>query len=176
MAKKIYRSNSLTITEQELLLSVTETYEDLALFQLELNTGIRREDIVKIQLGNIHLDKKELTFWEAKKRRWYSIPLSNRVIPDLTRYISTLPRGQKELFTISGRTAYNRLQKYLTKAGITKHLSFHDLRRTFIKTAKKKGIDIKAVSQITGDSFKTIQDHYENLDMDELREELEKLD
>lgn len=176
MAKKVYRSNSLTLEEQELLLGVTETHEDLALFRLELNTGIRREDIVQIQLGNIDLDKGEITFWESKKRRWYKIPIGPGVIQDLTRYINTLSGGQKELFKISGRTAYNRLQKYIKKAGIKKQLSFHDLRRTFIKTAKKKGLDPKAVSQITGDTLVTIQEHYENLDMDELREELGKLE
>ena len=176
MAQKKYRSNSLTLDEQELLLSVTETHEDLALFRLELNTGIRREDIVNIDLGKTDLIKGEIVFWEAKKKRWHTVPITSGVIQDLTRYINTLPPGQKQLFKISGRTAYNRLQKYIKKAGIKKQLSFHDLRRTFIKTAKKKGLDPKAVSQITGDTLHTIQEHYENLDMDELREELGKLE
>jgi integrase len=169
------RSNSLTIEEQNQLLSVTETFEDLALFKLALTTGIRREDIASIELGNVDLDNRRLRFWEQKKRRWWEVPLKVEVVQELRRYMNTLPRGQKKLFNITGRTAYNRLQKYLKKAGIKKALAFHDLRRTFVKTAKRRGLSPKAVSQITGDTIRTIQEWYENLDMEELKEEVDKL-
>jgi integrase len=66
----------------------------------------------------------------------------------------------------------NRLQKYLEKAGIRKELSFHDLRKAFIKTAKRKGLSPKAVSQITGDTLSTIEQSYANLDIEELKEEI----
>lgn len=172
---KTYRSNSLTIQEQDIFLSVIDTYEDLALFKLELSSGIRREDIAEIDIGNVDLENRKLKFWESKKRRWWEIPLREDVAMELERYIKTLPKGQKKLFNFCGKTAYNRLQSYLQKAGINKTISFHDLRRTFVKTAKKKGLDMKAVSQITGDTLSTIEGYYENMDMEELREEVEKL-
>ena len=170
---KTYRSNSLSIEEQERLLSVVETFEDLVLFKLALTTGIRREDIVNIEIGNVDLDNRVITFWESKKKRFWKVPIHKDVMPDLIRYMNSLPRGQKKLFTFTGRTAYNKLQKYLKKAGIKKDLSFHDLRRTFMKTAKKRGMDIKMVAQITGDSVKTVQDAYENYDMEELKEAID---
>jgi len=74
-----------------------------------------------------------------------------------------------------GRTAYNKLQYYLKKAGIKKKLAFHDLRRTFVKTAKRKGMSDKAISQITDDKLETIAEWYSNLDHDELKEEADKL-
>lgn len=175
MTKKTYRSNSLTIEEQDRLLNVTERFEDLALFKLALTTGIRREDIANIEIGGIDLKNRKLKFWERKKRRFWEVPLTDDVTQELERYMNTLPRGTKSLFKFTGRTAYNRLQYYIKKAGITKHLSFHDLRRTFVKTAKKKGLSPKAVSQITGDTLAVIQEHYENLDMDELKQEVDKL-
>jgi len=174
--QKPYRSNSLTLQEQAALLQVTESFDDLALFKLALSSGIRREDIVGIEIGNINFEAKTLTFWEGKKSRWWTIPLVGDVVFELQRYINTLPHGQKKLFTFTGRTAYNKLQRYLKKAGITKEMSFHDLRRTFIKTAKQRGISIKAVSQITGDTMRVIQEHYENLSMDELKEEIDKME
>ena len=170
-----YRSNSLTIQEQDTFLSVVDTYEDLALFKLALTSGIRREDITKIELNNVDLEKGSVVFWEAKKRRFWTIPLTPDTTIELKRYINTLPKGSKLLFNFTGRTAYNKLQRYLEKANIKKHISFHDLRRTFMKTAKRKGISLKAVSQITGDTYSVIERHYQNLDLDELKEELEKL-
>jgi len=174
-SRKAYRSNSLTLEEQERLLSVCETFEDLVLFKLVLSTGIRREDITSIELGNIDLANRQLRFWEGKKRRWWEVPLTLDVIQELRRYMNTLPKGQKTLFNFTGRTAYNHLQKYIKKAGIKKQLSFHDLRRTFVKTAKRKGLSPKAVSQITGDQLSTIELYYSNLDMEELKEEVDKL-
>lgn len=173
--KKPYRSNSLTIEEQERLLSVTETFEDLCLFRLALTTGIRREDIASIEIGNIDLEGRRLKFWESKKRRWWEIPLTEAVCQDIQRFLNTFPRGRKRLFSFTGRTAYNHLQKYLKKAGIKKDLSFHDLRRSFVKTAKRRGLSPKAVSQITGDTLATIEQSYANLDMEELKEEVDKL-
>lgn len=175
MSKKVYRSNSLTLDEQDQLLAHASTFEDLALFRLALATGIRREDIVGIDIGQINLEKRELTFWEAKKRRFWTVPLPVSVVQELTRYINTLPSGTRKLFQFSGRTAYNKLQAGLRRAGITKEMSFHDLRRTFVKTAKKRGLSPKAVCQITGDTLAVIQEHYENMDMDELRQEVDKL-
>lgn len=172
---RLYRSNSLTIEEQERLLSSTDTFEDLTLFRLALTTGIRREDIAQIEIGNIDLENRRLKFWESKKGRWWEIPLTVEVCQEIQRFLNTFPRGRKKLFNFTGRTAYNRLQKYLKKAAIKKELSFHDLRRTFIKTARRKGLSPKAVSQITGDTLVTIQQFYENLDMEELKAEIDKL-
>lgn len=172
---KPYRSNSLTIEEQERILSVTETFEDLCLLRLSLSTGIRREDVCNIEIGNIDLPNRRLKFWEAKKRRFWEVPLTIAVCQEIQRLLNTFPNGRKKLFNMTGRTAYNRLQKYLEKAGIRKELSFHDLRRTFIKTAKRKGLSPKAVSQIVGNTLATIEQSYANLDMEELKEEIGKL-
>lgn len=172
--KPAYRSNSLSLEEQDRLYAVLDTLEDMALFKLAMTTGIRREDIVSIEVGRINYDLRRLTFWEGKKRRDWTVPLTEETTQVLKMWTSTRP-GKKKLFDFTGRTAYNRLQRALTKAGIKKHLAFHDLRRTFVKTAKKRGLSPKAVAQITGDTLAVIQEHYENLDQDELRDELDKL-
>jgi integrase len=130
---------------------------------------------VSIDVGNVDLENRKLKFWESKKRRWWEVPLTVEACQDIMRLMNTFPNGRKRLFDMTGRTAYNRLQKYLEKAGIKKELSFHDLRRSFIKTAKRKGLSPKAVSQITGDTLSTIEQSYANLDMEELREEVDKL-
>lgn len=174
-SRKAYRSNSLTEEEQEKLYGVLDRLEDLALFRLALTTGIRREDIVKVEIGRIDFENRRLTFWESKKRRDWTVPLTREAAQALQMYVRTRPKGERYLFPFSGRTAYNRLQDALGKAGVRKAISFHDLRRSFIKTAKRRGISPKAVSQVTGDTLAVIQEHYENLDQDELKDEIDKL-
>jgi integrase/recombinase XerD len=175
MERKL-RANSLTIDEQAKLISVCDNYEDIALFKLALSTGIRREDIVMIETCDIDLNKRTLKFWEGKKKRQWTVPLTDEVSLELKRYYATKPKKSRYLFDFSGRTAYNKLQRALIKAGITnKEISFHDLRRSFVKTAKKKGLMPQAVAQITGDKLSTIELYYSNLDMEELKEQVNKL-
>lgn len=169
------KSDSLTLEEQNKLLSVIETFEDLTLFEIELTTGIRREDIVGIETGNIDLENRKITFWEHKKKKFHTVPIAQSTLPNLIRYLNSIQKGQKKLFTFTGRTAYNKLQYYLKKAGIRKRLAFHDLRRTFVKTAKRKGLSDKAIAQITNDKLETISEWYANLDHHELKEEADKL-
>lgn len=174
--KKVYRSNSLSIEEQEKLLASLEELEDMALFQLELTTGIRREDIANINIQSIDLGNRKLSFYEQKKKRILEVPLTPKTVQILKMFIDTKPKNAQRLFDFSGRTAYNKLQKALQKAGIQKQLSFHDLRRTFIKNAKKNGLSVKAVAQIVGDTVETVQEHYENYDLEELKQEVNKLE
>lgn len=169
------KSDSLTSTEQDMLLNVIDKYEDHALFTLALTTGIRREDIVSIEIGNVDLENRKITFWESKKRKFHTVPIAEIAHPHILRYVNTLKKGQKRLFNITGKTAYNRLQKYVEKAQINKKLAFHDLRRTFVKTAKRKGMSIKAIAQILDDKIDTVETWYANLDHHELLEESNKL-
>ena len=173
-SRKTYRSESLTLEEQERLYAVLDSVEDMALFRLALTTGIRREDIALLEWGGVDFDNRRLTFWESKKRRNWTVPLHESALQMLKVLRGTRPR-EKRLFGFTGRTAYNKLQRAVSRAGIKKSLRFHDLRRTFVKTAKKQGLSPKAVAQITGDTLAVIQEHYENMDADELRDEIDKL-
>ena len=111
--KKVYRSNSLSIEEQEKLLASLEELEDMALFQLELTTGIRREDIANINIQSIDLGNRKLSFYEQKKKRILEVPLTPKTVQILKMFIDTKPKNAQRLFDFSGRTAYNKLQKAL---------------------------------------------------------------
>jgi len=169
------KSDSLTIEEQSRLLDIVDNFQDHALLTLALTTGIRREDIVGIEIGGVDLQNRKITFWEHKKRKFHSVPIAAVTVPVLVRYLNSLPKGQRLLFTFTSRTAYNHLQYFMKRAGINKHIAFHDLRRTFVKTAKKKGLAPKAIAQILDDKLETVEEWYANLDHDELKEEADKL-
>ena len=165
---------SLNKREVAEFLRVIDRIDDKALFTLALTTGIRREDIVGIDLSNINWQNNTLTFWEQKKDRFWTVPLEADTMIALKMYINTLSKGSKKLFAFTGRTAYNRLHRYMEKADIKKKIPFHALRTTFVKRSKEIGRDIKAVQQITGDSERTILKHYSEWTMDELKEIIEK--
>jgi len=171
---EVYRSNSLNIEEQEKLLAASPSYENEVLFSLALYGALRRADVVGIEIANIDLKEKTLRFWEQKKGRYWTIPIHDNLLHSLEKYLK-LRKGERYLFGFSDRTAYNKLQRTLKRAEIVKQISFHDLRRSFIKTAKIRKIPIGAVAQITGDSIRTIERYYQILDQHELHEEVNKL-
>ena len=179
MAKKKQRAptmkrrrhfESLTLEEVQRLISVTDRIEIRALFELALTTGLRRGDIVDIDLARVDLDKGHVDFWEAKKKRNWRVFLEADVVTTLRMYVRTIPRGQRKLFKYSGRTAYNYLQTYLKLAGIKKKLRFHDTRTTFIRLSRIMGRSVKYVMQQTGDSAEVILEHYDWLSDEEMHD------
>lgn len=165
---------SLTFTELKTVLNNCLTIEDRALIELGVTTGIRREDIVDIDIENVDLDKKRIKFWEEKKDRWYIVPIEPETIITLSQYIHTLPPGQRKLFDFSGRTAYRRLQHVLRRAGISKHIEFHGLRRSCMRLSKAMGRDIRYVMDLTGDTAETILREYEGYSIEEMNDLNEK--
>ena len=175
---------SLTREQADELLRVVDNLRDRALITLGIATGIRRDDIVNIEIANIDLTHARLSFWEEKKDRDWAVPLESNLIVLLKTYINTLEKGTKYLFPkkgdgrqhIDGKTAYNALHKYLVKAHIIKdeegaNFPFHGLRHTFVNLSHAAGRDIKFICQVTGDTEQTIQRVYRHLTFGQLQEQ-----
>jgi len=167
-----YRSGEKALTPREYreLISVIDRQEDEVLIKLAVSIGARREDLASIKVKDIDLDELKLSFYEQKKRRIHTVPLS----PEMARLIKQLlnSRGKNQsqlLFTFTGRTAYSRLQLYCDKAGIPKR-PFHALRATCIKRCQAAGWTPEQVSRLTGDTIAVIQEHYSYPSSSEMQE------
>jgi len=157
-----YRSGekALTPREYELLISVIDRLDDEVLIKLAISTGIRREDLTSIKVSDIDLDELRLSFYEQKKRRIHTVPLSPEMARLIRQLLNSRGKNQSEyLFPYTGRTAYARLQKYCDKAGIPRR-PIHALRATCIKRCQAAGWDIEQVARLTGDTIAVIQEHY----------------
>jgi integrase len=170
--KERYRSGekALTPREYEKLISVVDRQEDEVCFKLAVSIGARREDLASIKVHDIDLDELKLSFYEQKKRRIHTVPLS----PEMARLIKQLlnSRGKNQtvdLFPFTGRTMYDRLQRYCDKAEIPRR-PFHALRATCIKRCQSAGWSIEQVSRLTGDTIAVIQEHYSYPSSSEMQE------
>jgi integrase len=167
-----YRSGEKALTPREYreLISVIDRQEDEVLIKLAVSIGARREDLASIKVKDIDLDELKLSFYEQKKRRIHTVPLS----PEMARLIKQLlnSRGKnpgQRLFTFTGRTAYSRLQLYCDKAEIPRR-PFHALRATCIKRCQAAGWTPEQVSRLTGDTIAVIQEHYSYPSSSEMQE------
>lgn len=157
-----YRSGekALTPREYEKLISVIDHLVDEVLIKLAVSIGARREDLASIKVVDINLDELRLSFYEQKKRRIHTVPLSPEMARLIRQLLNTRGKNQSEyLFPFTGRTAYDRLQKYCDKAGIPRR-PFHALRATCIKRCQAAGWSIEQVARLTGDTIAVIQEHY----------------
>lgn len=165
-----------SFTEKEInkLLEKIGNLEDEVLIRVAVSNGLRRQDIARLKVKNIDLDNKELTFWEHKKRRWKTVPMSESLKKHLAMYINTLDKKQEHLFSFGkskygDKTAYNRLHALCERAGIRTR-PFHALRSTCIKRCQKAGWTIQQTADFVGDTVKVIEVHYNVPSEDEMKE------
>lgn len=165
--------------------SITDL-RDLALIKLAVFTGIRREDIVAVELHNIDWDQGTVSFYETKKSRQWECWINPDTLNVLRMYVNTLDTHERYLFPgrhqargqqfskthLTGRAAYDIVQHWCIAAGLQKIIGekdgrpeyekrpFHALRSTCIKLLLKKGWSTEQVMRQTGDTLETIQLHY----------------
>lgn len=167
-------------TENELkrLLESCPTSADHIMILLASRYGFRREDVVDLQVNNVDLGHKTITFHEQKKRKDRTIPLENDVIAELTRHMATLPKGTKYLLPFrDGTTAWRHLQEICEVAKIPIPTGrtgrpFHSLRGTCVKMRQKQGWTLNEVSALIGDEPGTVALHYATVSQSELATKL----
>ncbi len=167
------RKEALTFEELRRVLESCITLEEEVMIKLAVTTGIRREDFASIELMNVDLEERTITFWEEKKDRPWKVPLEPPVIQVLKKYIPTLPANEKHLFPRSGRTYHRYWNNVLKRAGMPP-MRFHDLRRTCMRLSRSMGRDIRFVMDLTGDKAETILQEYEGYSITEMNELLEE--
>jgi integrase len=169
--KETYRSgeHALTGKQVDLFLSVVTDVRDLALFQVALTGGLRRDDIVNLMRSGVNFVDGSLHFYEKKKKRFKTIFLPSSTMNTLQMVFRAYPREKGRLFPISSKTAYNRFQTYLDRAGISRR-PFHSLRATCIKLCQSRGWQPEQTAEHVGDRVPTIQEHYLTPSVDEMRD------
>jgi len=186
---KRYKTGRDALTEEEVkkLMGKVNIIHDEVLLLMTLSTGMRREDVVSIEIANmrkIDVDEGgyfyEIDYWEHKRRRTWRTRIAGRAAQATAQHLHILPKGCKFLFPsrrlaffktkhLASRTAYSIFQKYLKLAGLRQR-PFHALRATCMKLAKKRGYTIEQLMELTGDSYRTIQQHYLTPSEDEMQE------
>jgi integrase len=166
-----YRSGELSLSAAEVarVLDAAPGFDDRVLLEVAISSGIRREDVVAIRREGVEFDGEVvvISYFEAKKARDRHVRLGGRVVVDLRAHLKDLPRGSRWVFPsrkgsrghLSGRAAYDILQRSLEGAHLPAR-PFHVLRATCVKLAQARGWSPEQVSELTGDSLRTIQRHY----------------
>lgn len=181
--------NILTEIEQKQLLKTLantkgqRAFRDLVIYTLILNTGLRINELVNLDIADVNLPEKRLTI-TAKGNHEATRFLNSRVRRTLEQYLTWRKKqaaDSKALFLSSQkqrlcvRQVQRSLEQWLKTAGINKHLSIHSLRHTFASTLYEKSNNLIAVQQALGHRSITSTMIYTQLNPEQLVDALETL-
>ncbi|MGH7978223.1 MAG: tyrosine-type recombinase/integrase [Limisphaerales bacterium] len=172
-------------TLQQLLCKLDRTtsqgLRDFTILLLAATYGLRRSEVAGLTLDDIDWRKRQIRIAQPKVRRTLWLPLTNEVETALIRY---LKRGRPEtslrhvficqpapMRPLSPYGVYNILGRASRTTGVllpTRRV--HSLRYARALSLMRKGVSLKAISDVLGHQDVNTSAHYLRLDVDDLRQ------
>lgn len=181
----------ISLTEKELL-EIAQTdfkghlniHRDLMV--LQASTGVRVSDLQRL-CDNLNEDKTAFQIKVKKTGKYILVPILPLAKQVLVRHNYKVPFTSEQRYREGIKAVYKKLWEdktievgegdNLKAVPVHKEISSHDMVRTFINIAWKKGISIPTIATITGKSIQVITKNYLNEDKDfAAKEVLEKFD
>lgn len=150
-----------------------EDYEFRDFFEICLNIGGRRSEILNLDYKDINFKEKFLVLHHTKTGRARMVPMNDSVEKILREKCKDNIDGR--LFNYHEDTPTKKFKKYFKLSGIKKDLHLHNLRDTFASHLIMNGVDLLTVSKYMGNSVRIIEKHYGHLSPGHYRESIKKL-
>jgi integrase/recombinase XerD len=145
-------------------LDCAEGVRDRAILEVFYATGIRRSELIALQIDDIQRSSNILSIRQGKGRRDRMVPLSDSALHWIDRYLDELRpelagrscEPTDTLFlTCNGNTFHPVVlsaivRRYLTAAGIRKRGSCHILRHTAATLMLHGGADLRSIQLLLG--------------------------
>ena len=175
----------LTVDEIEKLLASPTldepfAFRDRAMLELAYGAGLRVSEWITLGVRDVLFEEQLVrVFGKGSKERL--VPIGRKAIGAVAIYLRELrPKlekgsGKGVLFLnargtpLSRMGAWKILRKYVTGAGLTKHVSPHTLRHSFATHLLEGGADLRAVQEMLGHADISTTQIYTHVDREYLR-------
>ncbi|MFN8371934.1 MAG: site-specific integrase [Anaerolineae bacterium] len=134
---------------------------DAAIIGVLYMCGLRRAEIVSLDIGDLDLASGKLSVRSGKGRKGRTVYVREGALRALQAWLAVRGDSAGALFMpvlkndrvsrrrMTSQAIYNLLQKRATEAGVS-DFSPHDLRRTFVSDLLDRGADIALVAKLAG--------------------------
>ena len=119
---------------------------DRLLVELALKTGLRRSELGKLEVKDIHQDFLLVRNGKGGKDR--SIPLATTIANRLQNFIKDMKPDEK-VFKLTPASISNKVRQFAKKAGID-GFHAHTMRHKFATDLLERGANIKQVQELLG--------------------------
>jgi integrase/recombinase XerD len=184
---RVWRSlpKVLTFAEVEALLAAPERAEprglrNAAMLEVLYATGLRVTELVRLRLGDLHLDAGYLRCW-GKGSKERVVPLGGEADATLQSYLAearpVLLQGKRTDFLFVNPRAgamtrqgfWKIIKRYGQQAGIRTPLSPHVVRHSFATHLLENGADLRAVQIMLGHADISTTQIYTHVNRERLR-------
>jgi len=159
------RDRRLFSGEFEIIKTEAEIYGGYIsiIFELAIETAMRRGEIINLLWQNISLPKRTAYLPETKNGSSRTVPLSIRAI----ELLGQVEKTNEQVFPIKADSLGQAFRRVTARAGIDS-LRFHDLRHEATSRLFEKGLQLMEVSAITGHKDLAMLKRYTHLDAEKL--------
>ncbi|MDQ2664157.1 MAG: tyrosine-type recombinase/integrase, partial [Candidatus Eremiobacteraeota bacterium] len=153
---------------------------DRAIMELLYASGIRRAELVGLNLSDIDLDRRVMrVIGKGNKQRTVFL---NRAAADAIRtYLGVRPRSTDEaLFLsrlntrLSHRQAWVVFRDFAQLSGLQKHVTPHVMRHSFATHLLENGADIMTIKELLGHENLSTTQIYTNVSLEHMRRSYEE--
>lgn len=159
---------------------------DRAMVEVLYATGLRRAELLGLDLGDVERDERELVVHSGKGGKGRRVPLTRTAFLLLTEYLDVARPGlcsahadsaSAVFLSVTGRrldamTLGRTLRDVARAAGVERRVTPHTLRRTFATHLLQGGASLRAIQLLLGHSELSTTAFYLKLDTRELRREI----
>jgi integrase/recombinase XerD len=151
-------------------------------------TGVRREELVQLQIGDIDSDRMLIRIRQGKGKKDRNVMLSPRLLQELRDYWrSAKPKPTTYLFPSKGahpnadlpmtsKSVWDAVQQAATRAGLGKRVHPHTLRHCFATHLLESGADLRTIQLLLGHADLRTTSRYLNLSERHLKATASPLD
>ena len=153
---------------------------DVAMMELLYASGIRRAELVGLNLSDVDLDRRLMrVVGKGNKQRTVFI---NRAAADAIRsYLGVRPRSADEaLFLsrrktrLSHRQAWVVFREFAQLSGLAKHVTPHVMRHSFATHLLENGADLMTIKELLGHESLSTTQIYTNVSLEHMRRSYEE--
>ena len=180
----------LSVAEVERIVAIPDVttllgLRDRAILEVLYSTGIRRMELVGLDLRDLDAERGALFVREGKGRKDRVVPIGARAIQWTHRYLDrvrtllmqrALPTPERHALFLSARgrriratKLTDRLHAYLVQAGITKPGSVHIFRHTMATLMHDAGADIRDLQAMLGHAQLSTTEIYTHVSIERLK-------
>ena len=159
------RSRRLEAFEiNKLMTALESTIEVKSIFQLAIETGMRRSELLNIKWDNVDLINRVIVLEDTKNGDARAVPLSSNATLILSKITES---SSCFVFTSKPHSVSQAFRRACIRANL-KNLKFHDLRHEATSRLFEKGLNTMEVSSITGHKTLSMLKRYTHLKASDL--------
>jgi integrase/recombinase XerD len=163
------------------LLEAAEPGRDRVLLQTAYALGLRLDELVHLQVGDIDSSRMVVHVRQGKGGKDRLVPLSRRLLGELRDYW-LLRRPRPWLFPGAGAlplcqsAVQRRLHRAVIASGLSKHVTMHTLRHSYATHLLEAGVDVVTLQRLLGHSSLVTTTGYLHLSTQRLQQTPSLLD